>query len=75
MERQGKTVIAVGDQTEIFGIITVADTERTGAEAAISRLRLAGMEHIAMLTGDNNRVAGAVAEKLKLDEFYRRFIT
>ena len=51
-------MITVGDKDVIFGIIAVADTERDGAASAIRRLRHAGMEHIAMLTGDNSRVAG-----------------
>ncbi len=70
LEQQGKTVMLLGTQNLILGMIAVADTLRENSSEAISALHRAGMKHISMLTGDNSRVAGAIAKKLDLDTFY-----
>jgi Cd2+/Zn2+-exporting ATPase len=60
----------LGTQNRVFGMIGVADTLRKDSREAINELHRAGMKHIAMLTGDNDRVAKAIAGKLNLDSFY-----
>ncbi|WP_425474350.1 heavy metal translocating P-type ATPase [Sporomusa termitida] len=70
LEEQGKTVMLVGSATAIGGLIAVADTLRGNSRNAIRELRQAGMKHIAMLTGDNSRVAAAIATNLNLDTYY-----
>ncbi len=70
LEEQGKTVMLIGSAQTIWGLIAVADTLRDNSRAAIRQLRQAGMKHIAMLTGDNSRVAAAIAETLTLDAYY-----
>ena len=52
------------------GHITIGDELRPDASDAIQALRDQGVDHIAMLTGDNNCAARAVADKLRLDNFY-----
>lgn len=70
LEQQGKTVMLLGTQHRILGMIAVADTLREDSREAIKALHRVGIRHIAMLTGDNNRVASAIAGKLDLDTFY-----
>ncbi len=70
LELQGRTAMFAGTRDEIFGLIAVADTLRTDSRDAIRSLRACGIRHIAMLTGDNNRVAGAIAAGLDLDAFH-----
>ena len=70
LEEQGKTVMLVGSGGAIFGMIAVADTLRGSGRDAVRALRRVGMKHIAMLTGDNRRVAGAIAKDLGLDAYY-----
>ena len=70
LEQQGKTVMLLGTRNVILGMIAVADTLRDDCKQAIKTLRGAGIEHIAMLTGDNNRIANAIAKSLDLDTFY-----
>lgn len=74
LERQGRTVMLVGTKEEIYGMIAVADTLRESSGDAIKSLRSSGMRHIVMLTGDNNRVAGAIAARLDLDAFYSELL-
>lgn len=70
LEQQGKTAMLVGTPQATYGIIAVADTVRESVRAAIGTLRQAGIGQIAMLTGDNNRVARAVADKLGIDVYF-----
>ena len=70
LEEQGKTVMLVGSAQAIWGLIAVADTLRDNSKNAIRELRQAGMKHIAMLTGDNSRVAASIARNLNLDAYY-----
>ena len=48
----------------ILGAIAVADTVRPAAARALEGLRRAGIRHVAMLTGDNEATARAVAVDL-----------
>ncbi|GBG56924.1 copper-translocating P-type ATPase [Sporomusaceae bacterium FL31] len=70
LEEQGKTVMLIGSAAAIWGLIAVADTLRDNSKNAIRALRQAGMKHIAMLTGDNSRVAASIAKNLNLDAYY-----
>lgn len=70
LEQQGKTVILLGGRKTIYGLIAVADTLREGSREALQALHQAGVRHISMLTGDNERVAGAIAGNLQLDAVY-----
>ncbi len=64
-EMQGRrdSVIYVASDGEMQGTITYADPLRPESRAVLDSLRAAGME-VHLLTGDNSRVAMAVAEQL-----------
>jgi len=70
LEQQGKTVLFLGSQEKIMALIAVADTLRQSSREIVKVLHQAGLKHVAMLTGDNKRVAGAIAATLDLDAFY-----
>lgn len=70
LEGQGKTVILLGAEKSIYGMIAVADTLREDSRGALQALHRAGVEHISMLTGDSRRVAAAIARELDLDAVY-----
>lgn len=74
LEEQGKTTMLVGCDNRILGVIAVADEVRSEAAQAVKGLRKAGMEHVAMLTGDNDRVAAAIASGLGLDAHYSELL-
>ena len=61
---EGKTAMFVGDALGPAGILAVADTVRPDAAAVVRRLRAQGIGRIVMLTGDNPRVAAAIAARL-----------
>ena len=69
LQSAGKTVILVGTEDELEGIIALADEIRPGARETIARLHELGMNEIVMLTGDNDRTARAIAETLGVDDY------
>jgi Cu+-exporting ATPase len=58
----GKTVMFLGRDSQVAGIIALADTLKPGAKEAVQTLRRMGIE-TAMLTGDNRRTAEAIARE------------
>ena len=69
LENEGKTTVGIGTANTLWGLIALADTIREDSAVTIQSLRKAGIGHIVMLTGDNNRVASAIANTLELDAF------
>jgi Cu2+-exporting ATPase len=59
-------LLAVG--RVLAGILCIDDPLRDDAHGIVGRLRSAGIENIAMLTGDNQRKAESVAGLLGIDE-------
>jgi len=69
LERDGKTVVIVGTDAELLGAIAVADEVRPGAGRAVERLHALGVDHVVMLTGDNEGTARAIADQVGVDEY------
>ncbi|MCC7209836.1 MAG: cadmium-translocating P-type ATPase [Anaerolineae bacterium] len=67
LEAQGKTVLYVAVNDRLAGAVAAADTLRPEVPAAIRTLRAEGIRHIELLTGDNERVARALAGMLGVD--------
>jgi Cu+-exporting ATPase len=63
---EGKTPVYLAVDGQFAGIIAVADPVKDGSRVAIQRLHALGLEVI-MLTGDNNRTAGAIARQVGVD--------
>jgi len=68
LERDGRTVIVIGNPSHVCGLIAVADTVRPGAAEALQALRATGVERSIMLTGDNRATAEAIARSVGVDE-------
>ncbi len=68
LERNGRTVVMVRKGDRYLGSLGLMDTPRPPARRVIERLRALGIERILMLSGDNQSVADAIAQSLKLDE-------
>lgn len=64
LEFQGKTGTLVAIDNKLAGIIALADTTKENAKDAIDILTNSMRIEVAMLTGDNERTANAVASKL-----------
>jgi Zn2+/Cd2+-exporting ATPase len=66
-ERQGRTVVILGDE-EPWGLIAIADTVRPEAADAVAQLKRTGVRRVVLLTGDNMNVATAMGNTLGVDE-------
>jgi len=63
---KGKTVMFLGLDSRIQGIIALADTLKSDAKEALKALHKMGIE-VGMLTGDNQRTAQAIAQEVDID--------
>ena len=63
LENQGKTVMFLGLDGALAGLLAVADTLKDHSVEAIQRLHQLGLE-TAMITGDNRRTAQAIAHQV-----------
>ncbi len=70
LQTAGKTVVLVGDESSVWGMVAIRDNIRPNARRAIKALHAVGVEKVVMLTGDNARTAQAIARELGLDEVY-----
>jgi Zn2+/Cd2+-exporting ATPase len=66
LERAGHTVVLAGDAIA-RGLFGLRDTLRANAAASVRALRRLGVEHIAVITGDNAATAQAIARAVGAD--------
>jgi Cu+-exporting ATPase len=63
---EGKTVVCVAVNNEVVGLIALIDGPKESAYEAIDALKDMNIK-VAMITGDNERTAKAIAKELKID--------
>ena len=68
LEFAGRTTMLVRADGRFAGIVGLMDTPRTGVAAVLAELRSLGVTKTVMLTGDNERVARAVAQDVGLED-------
>ncbi len=66
LQNEAKTIVYVGLDNKIIGLIAIQDTPKPTAKAAITELKKSGLTTI-MLTGDNKKVAQAIADEVGID--------
>ena len=64
LEAQGKTLLFVESEGEPIGVLATADVLRSEVPLAFRELYSLGIRQIELLTGDNERTASSLAEKL-----------
>ncbi len=68
LENEGKTVVFVGDEKEVIGLIAVMDKIRDTTVVTMNELRRRGVKTV-MITGDNERTAKAIAKRIGIAEY------
>ncbi len=68
LEREGRTTMIIRRGARYLGVLGLMDTPREAAAATLARLREIGVRRMVMISGDNQRVAEAVARAVGLDE-------
>ncbi|MCI0710588.1 MAG: HAD-IC family P-type ATPase, partial [Chloroflexi bacterium] len=74
LENEGKTVLLAHNGREWLGLFAVADTPRAEAIDLVRHLKSTGIKHIAMLTGDNQRVADTLGEQVGFTDVYAELL-
>jgi Cd2+/Zn2+-exporting ATPase len=68
MSSAGRTIVVVGNDTHVCGLIALADGVRPEARELIGDLHAAGVRRVVMLTGDHAPTAEVVARACGIDE-------
>src|SRR3990170_747267 len=69
LEDEGKTILFVAVDSTISCIIAVEDVLRDEVPLSVEELKKIGVKRLILLTGDNERVASAIAKRLGITEF------
>ena len=70
IEDAGHTVVAVGTDNHVCGLMAVADGVRENAAAVVRALKDQGVRRVVMLTGDNEATARDIAARIGIDEWH-----
>ena len=68
-EGKGRTTMLVVKNSTVIGGISVADEIRDGIRETMQRFKKLGIEHVVMLTGDNEYTAKAICDEAGISEF------
>jgi Cd2+/Zn2+-exporting ATPase len=68
LESDGNTTMLIRQNDEYIGIIALMDTPRKEAKNTLEQLKKIGIKRMIMLTGDNQKVADAVAKEIGLTD-------
>ena len=68
LREQGRTTMIVRKGERDLGAIGLMDTPRAAAKEAIERLKALGITRMIMISGDNQKVATAIAAQVGIDE-------
>lgn len=60
----------LGIENKLAAVICIEDPLREEAEGVVNSLRKAGINKIVMMTGDSERTAKAIANRVGVDEYY-----
>ncbi len=70
LEKEGKTLVAVGQRDRLWGVLALRDNLRPEAKRAVQGLKALGIARVVMLSGDNQRTAAAIAAEAGIDEVH-----
>lgn len=74
LQNQGASTVLYAKDGQIQLLFAVADAIREDAKESVQKLQKMGMRHIAMLTGDNESTAKAVAAQIGISEVYAELL-
>ncbi len=74
LDAAGETALLVAQGGQVVGVLGVRDTVRPEAAEVLQELRRMGIHDIALLTGDRQAVAEAVARELEITEFHAELL-
>lgn len=73
-EDAGHSIVALGTDDHVCGLISVADSPRKWIHETVEAIKECGVEKVVMLTGDNEPTARALAALCGVDAFYAELL-
>ncbi|WP_338354035.1 copper-translocating P-type ATPase [Fructobacillus tropaeoli] len=67
LQAEAKTVVLVGEADQVIGLVAIQAAPKASSKKAIADLKARGLKTV-MLTGDNQLVAGAIADQVGIDQ-------
>lgn len=67
LQEEAKTVVILAVNQEVVGLLAIQDVPKASSKQAIFELKKRGLQTV-MLTGDNKRVARAIADQVGIDQ-------
>lgn len=74
IQNKGKTVVIIGTQNQVIGIIAVSDTIRDTSAPALEALKQSGVNQTVMLTGDNEGTAKMIASEANVNRYFAELL-
>ena len=74
-EHQDGTIVHVACNGEYAGHIVISDEVKADSAETVSALKKIGIENVVMLTGDNEKTARTVAERLGIHKVYGQMMS
>lgn len=74
LDERGETLLFIGYDKELLGVIALKDTLRDNAKSALKRLRKCGAKELVMLTGDKDKKAREIAHQLGIDRYFAELL-
>jgi Cd2+/Zn2+-exporting ATPase len=74
IEVQGKSLVILGTTNEALGVIAISDVPRETARETIDELRRQGIDHIAIVTGDNINTATGIGKALGIEDVHAELL-
>ncbi len=69
LSTEGKSIVLVGINGKLTGIIGIADPIKDSSVSAVSKLNEMGLK-VFMITGDNQKTAKAIADKVGIENYF-----
>ncbi|SFE79399.1 Cd2+/Zn2+-exporting ATPase [Bacillus sp. OV194] len=74
LQNQGKTIVIIGTEQKIIGLIAVSDTIRESTISSLKALKERGIRETVMLTGDNEGTAKMIASEANVSRYFAELL-
>ena len=74
IQRNGKSIVIIGSQSKVYGIIAVSDKIRESTVSAINALKQSGIKQTVMLTGDHEGTAKLIASEANIQRYFAQLL-
>ncbi|MCA0970443.1 cadmium-translocating P-type ATPase [Halobacillus litoralis] len=74
LKQSGHTIILIGTDREVMGLLAVSDTIRDITVQSIQSLKEVGLREMVMLTGDNEGTAKKISSEAGVDRYFAELL-